>query len=191
MILRFLSIPRRDQHVRAQAGRHVGAYGGEPIDRRRDRVSLGAFGVVAIVALAVAAAARLVAQTPVPAATAKAGIVRRLADVKFASDDDVKCLNGVVENGDPATGPSTFILKATPGCVVAPHYHTAEEQLIVVRGDVLTGMHGMKETLLEPGGFAMMPGKQTHWFTCMSKEGCLMFVTFDRTYDIVWVKDEK
>jgi hypothetical protein len=25
----------------------------------------------------------------------------------------------------------------------------------------------------------------------MSKEGCLMFVTFDRTYDIVWVQDEK
>jgi quercetin dioxygenase-like cupin family protein len=148
------------------------------------------FATLTILSVTIVARARLATQTPAPAAT-KHGIVRRMADVKFAPDDDVKCLNGVVENGDPATGPSTFVLKATFGCIVAPHYHTAEEQLIVVRGDVLTGMHGMKETLLEPGGFAMMPGKETHWFTCMSKEGCLMFVTFDRTYDIVWVKDEK
>jgi len=171
--------------------RLVGTHRGQFVSGTRRKISLHVFGVVAILALAIAGVARLAAQTPAPTATSKQGIVRRLADVKFASDDDVKCLNGVVENGDPATGPSTFILKATSGCVVAPHYHTAEEQLIVVRGDVLTGMHGMKETLLEPGGFAMMPGKQTHWFTCMSKEGCLMFVTFDRTYDIVWVKDEK
>jgi quercetin dioxygenase-like cupin family protein len=123
----------------------------------------------------------------------KAGIVKPLADVKFDPDDDVKCLYGVVENGNPDTGPTTFLLKATPGCVVAPHLHTAEEQLIVVKGDVSTGMHGMKDTVLGAGGFAMMPGKMTHWFTCTaeSKDGCLMFVTFDQKYDIVWVKDEK
>src|SRR5262249_32840757 len=73
-------------------------------------------------------------QAPAPVTTEAQGVVRRFSEVKFAPDDDVKCLNGVVEKGDPATGPSTFILKAAPGCVVAPHYHTAEEQLMVVRG---------------------------------------------------------
>jgi quercetin dioxygenase-like cupin family protein len=121
----------------------------------------------------------------------KQGVVRPLSEVKFAQDDDVKCLAGVLENGDPATGPSTFLLKAPPNCVVAPHYHTAEEQLIVVRGDVSTGMEGMPETVLSAGGFAMMPSKQTHWFTCKAKDGCLMFVTFDRTFDIVWIKQGK
>jgi quercetin dioxygenase-like cupin family protein len=121
------------------------------------------------------------------------GVVRPLSAVKFAADDDVKCLAGVLENGDPASGPSTFILKAPAGCVVAPHYHTAEEQLIVVRGEVSTGMEGMAETVLGAAGFAMMPGKAVHWFTCTaaSKDGCVMFVTFDRTYDIVWVKEKK
>ena len=121
------------------------------------------------------------------------GVVRPLSAIKFAADDDVKCLAGVLENGDPASGPSTFILKAPAGCVVAPHYHTAEEQLIVVRGEVSTGMEGMAETVLGAGGFAMMPGKAVHWFTCTaaSKDGCVMFVTFDRTYDIVWVKEKK
>lgn len=125
------------------------------------------------------------------AQSSKHGTVRPLAAAKFAPDDDVKCLADVLENGDPATGASTFLLKAAADCVVPAHYHTAEEQLMVVRGDVLTGMQGMSPQVLGAGGFATMPSKQVHWFTCNSKEGCLMFVTFDRTYDIVWVKQDK
>ena len=121
----------------------------------------------------------------------KSGIVRQLADVKFPQDDKPACLQFALENGDLKTGPSTAIMKAAPNCVVPPHYHTAEEQLIIVRGEVSTGMEGMPDTVLRPGGFAMMPSKQVHWFTCTAKEECLMFVTFDRTYDIVWVKQNK
>ena len=116
------------------------------------------------------------------------GVVRPLADVKFAPDDDVKCLDSTLESGDPDKGPSTFILRAVPDCKVPLHYHTAEEQLIVVRGDVETGMEGVTPRVLQAGGFAMMPSKEKHWFTCQSKDGCLMFVAFDRAYDIFWVK---
>jgi hypothetical protein len=49
----------------------------------------------------------------------------------------------------------------------------------------------MSEHTLAPGGFAMMPGKAMHWFTCQSKSPCLMFITFDRTYDITWAKPQK
>jgi quercetin dioxygenase-like cupin family protein len=146
------------------------------------RQFLRAMPFVAVLVVAVIVGS---AQSPKP------GVVRPLSEIKFAPDDDVKCLAGVLENGDPVSGASTFLLKATPSCVVTPHYHTAEEQLIVVRGDVATGMEGMPEMVLGPGGFAMMPSKQSHWFTCKSKEACLMFATFDRTYDIVWVKQGK
>jgi hypothetical protein len=63
--------------------------------------------------------------------------------------------------------------------------------LKVARENVLTGMDGMAEAALGPGGFAMMPSKAMHWFTCKSKDTCLMFVTFDRKYDIVWAKPQK
>jgi quercetin dioxygenase-like cupin family protein len=116
------------------------------------------------------------------------GVVQALAGAKFVPDDDVNCLSSVLENGDPATGGSTILLKAAPDCVVPPHFHTAEEQLLVVRGQVSTGMEGMPTTVLGAGGFAMMPGKKPHWFTCASKTECLMFVTFDQKYDITWVK---
>ena len=121
----------------------------------------------------------------------KTGFTRPLADVKFPQEDKPGCLQIALENGDLRTGPSTAIMKTTPNCVVPAHYHTAEEQLLIVRGEVSTGMEGMRDTLLGPGGFAMMAGKQVHWFSCTGREECLMFVTFDRAYDIVWVKQNK
>ena len=111
--------------------------------------------------------------------------------MKFPKDDKPDCLQFAMENGDLKTGPSTALRKAAPNCVVPPRYHTAEEQLIIDRGEVSTGMEGMPDTILGPGGFAMMASKQAHWFTCTAKEECLMFVTFDRAYDIVWVKEKK
>jgi quercetin dioxygenase-like cupin family protein len=119
------------------------------------------------------------------------GVVTPLASAKLESDGQPGCLKGMLENGDPNTGPSTFLLEAAPGCEVPAHYHTAEEQLMVIRGDVLTGMDGMSDQTLGAGGFAMMPGKAMHWFSCQSKSACLMFVTFDGKYDIVWAKPQK
>jgi quercetin dioxygenase-like cupin family protein len=123
--------------------------------------------------------------------TAAHGVVTPLASASLVFDGEPACLKVARENGDPDVGASTFLLEAPSGCVVPAHYHTAEEQLMVVRGDVLTGMDGMPETTMGPGGFAMMPSKAMHWFTCKSKDTCLMFVTFDRKYDIVWAKPAK
>jgi len=125
-----------------------------------------------------------------PNAGAKSGIVRQLSEVRFPAGEGPDCLQFFLENGDMKTGPSTAIMKAKPNCVVPPHYHSAEEQLIIVKGNVSTGMEGMQDSVLGPGGFAMMPSKQPHWFTCSGKEECLMFVTFDRAYDIVWLKQK-
>lgn len=117
----------------------------------------------------------------------KPGAVMPLSQVKFEGDA-AKCLSSATENGNPDTGPSTLILKAPPGCKVAWHYHTAEEQLIVAQGSVQAEMDGMSAATLESGGFAMMPSKVKHRFSCESKNECIMFVTFDRKYDIVWLK---
>jgi quercetin dioxygenase-like cupin family protein len=125
----------------------------------------------------------------VAAASAQSGLVTPLANVKWEGDES-KCLSSATENGNPDTGPSTLILKAAPKCDVPWHYHTAEEQLIVTQGTVHAEMDGMPAASLDPGGFAMMPSKVKHRFSCQSKTECVMFVTFDRKYDIVWAKDE-
>jgi len=116
------------------------------------------------------------------------GTLKPLASVPFVPDRDVACLAAALETGNPATGPSTIILKAPAGCVVPWHSHTAQEQLIMVSGEVLAEMTDHPPTLLGPGGFAVMPGGMAHQFTCQGKEACVMFVTFDRAYDIKWGK---
>jgi quercetin dioxygenase-like cupin family protein len=148
-------------------------------------------GLAALVVLLATMGSTLHGRGPGRGQAAPHGVVIPLASANLVADGKPDCLKVARENGDPDTGASTFLLKASPGCVVPPHYHTAEEQLIVVQGDVLTGMDGMAEATLGPGGFAMMPSKAMHWFTCQSKGTCLMFVTFDRTYDIVWAQPGK
>jgi quercetin dioxygenase-like cupin family protein len=97
-------------------------------------------------------------------------------------------LSSAIETGDATIGPSTWILKAPSGCVVPWHSHTAEEHLIVVSGNVLAEMTDHPPTRLGPGGFAMMGGRMPHQFSCQGRSACLMFVTFDRAYDIFWGK---
>ena len=116
------------------------------------------------------------------------GTIKPLLSAKFSPDNDVKCLLSGIEAGDPTTGRSTLILKASAGCVVPWHFHTAEEQLIVISGAVLAEMTDHQPTRLGPGGFAIMGGHMAHQFTCQSKFACLMIVTFDRAYDIYWGK---
>ena len=119
---------------------------------------------------------------------AATGVIRPLSSVKFSVDNDVKCLLSAVETGDPTTSRSTLILKASSGCVVPWHYHTAEEQLIVISGTVLAEMADQQPTRLGPGGFAVMGGRMPHQFTCQSQVACLMIIAFDRPYDIYWGK---
>ena len=154
------------------------------VSGRTTRIVLGLAPLV-ILLVAVGAASRGQGQT------SPHGIVTPLAGANLVFDGEPACLKVARENGNPDKGASTFLLEAPSGCVVPAHYHTAEEQLMVVRGDVLTGMDGMPEQTLGPGGFAMMPSKAMHWFSCKSKDTCLMFVTFDRKYDIVWAKPQK
>ncbi len=59
---------------------------------------------------------------------------------------------------------------------------------MVVAGVVMSEMTGHLPTLLGPGGFAVMPGRMAHQFTCQGTEACVMFVTFDGAYDIKWGK---
>jgi len=116
------------------------------------------------------------------------GVTLPYSAVQFKSDEDVKCLKYAVESGDPEKGPSTHILSFPQGCTFPWHYHTAEEQMLVIEGKVSVEMNSSAGAVLGPGGFAMMPSKESHQFSCKSSRGCRAFVHFDRAYDIQWGK---
>jgi quercetin dioxygenase-like cupin family protein len=113
-------------------------------------------------------------------------IIHPLANANFASDGDPACLSNAVEVGDPGTGPSTVLLKEEPGCVVRWHFHTAEEQMMVIQGELKAEMATMPATTLGPAGFVLIPGKEKHQFTCVSKSECLAFVTIAGRFDSQW-----
>jgi quercetin dioxygenase-like cupin family protein len=116
------------------------------------------------------------------------GVIRDIAQVKLQQDSDVKCLSYALETGNPETGPSTHILELPKGCRFPWHYHTAQEQMLIVDGTVLVEMASDKPASLGPAGFAMMPSREPHQFTCVSARKCKVFATFSAAYDIFWVK---
>lgn len=95
---------------------------------RSNRSARATYSFSLLACLCLLLAVTLSAQAP--ESGGKTGIVRQLADVKFPPGDGPDCLQFFLENGDMKIGPSTAVMKAAPKCVVPPHYHTAEEQLL-------------------------------------------------------------
>jgi quercetin dioxygenase-like cupin family protein len=100
------------------------------------------------------------------------------------------CIKGSVKNGDPTKGSAVILAKSTAGCVVPWHWHTATEQLMVVSGSGQVEMKDGKPVMLHASGFANLPGKSPHQFTCTA--ACTFFIATDAAFDIHYVdKDGK
>jgi quercetin dioxygenase-like cupin family protein len=118
------------------------------------------------------------------------GVARKMSENKFAPLPGLPaCATLAVESGDPSKGASVILLKGPAGCVIPWHWHTPAEQIMMVSGSAKVQMRdtGLSSTL-GPGGYAMMPSKHVHQFTCSS--ACAAFVSSDAAFDIHYV-DQK
>jgi quercetin dioxygenase-like cupin family protein len=115
------------------------------------------------------------------------GIVRTMAENKFEPHPALpSCVNIAVQNGDPSKGASVILMKVATGCVIPWHWHTPVEQVMIVSGSAKVEMKDSgKSAVLGPGGFAMMPSKHVHQFTCVS--ACTVFVNSSAAFDIHFV----
>lgn len=114
------------------------------------------------------------------------GTLRTFNENKFVQFPGLPaCMLGAVESGDPAKGPSVIVFKANSGCIIPWHWHTPTEHVMIVGGKVKMEMKGGKAVTLEKGGYAGMPGKHVHQFTCQS--ACTGFVYSDAPFDIHYV----
>src|SRR5947208_12311145 len=75
------------------------------------------------------------------------------------------CLTAAVQQGDPGKGDSVLLIKGTPGCKAPWHWHTPNEQVMMVSGRGQVEMKGQPAVVLRAGGFAAAPGKHPHQFT--------------------------
>ena len=110
-------------------------------------------------------------------------IIHPLQNANFVSASDPACLSTAVEAGNPATGPSAVLVKMEKGCMDPWHFHTAAEELIVIKGELKVEMASMTPAILGPGGYAQIPSNEKHQFVCSAKSECLTFIRIDRAYD--------
>jgi quercetin dioxygenase-like cupin family protein len=73
----------------------------------------------------------------------------------------------VLQYGDPKVGPYIILLKFPKGLVNPPHWHTADEAVTILSGNMITGQGekiddatGMSVT---GGGYFIIPGGTAHW----------------------------
>src|SRR5437762_4512934 len=111
------------------------------------------------------------------------GVLRKLSENKLAPMAGLpSCVSMAVESGDPTKGSSVIVFKGTAGCTIPWHWHTPTEHVMIVSGSAKVEMKGGSSATLGPGGYAMMPGKHVHQFTCIS--ACSAFVSSDAAFDI-------
>jgi len=125
-----------------------------------------------------------------PAADTQA-VTANAAGMKFVNFPGLPaCATGAVESGDPMHGASVILLKATAGCKIPWHWHTPNEQVMIASGAGKVEMKDAKPALLRAGGYALMPSRHVHQFSCVGP--CMAFVSSDGIFDIHYVdKDGK
>ena len=96
------------------------------------------------------------------------------------------CLTLAVERGDPSKEASILLVKATTGCKAPWHFHSPNEQLMMVSGTGRVEMKGKAPVNLHAGGFAYAPVKHVHQFTCLGAP-CSFFLHSDAPFDIHYV----
>jgi quercetin dioxygenase-like cupin family protein len=106
--------------------------------------------------------------------------------LKFAPIPDLPpCVSGAILRGDPRTGPAWVLLKFASGCRVPWHWHTANEDLVVISGRGLLTMKDVPSLQFTPGAYASLPSHHMHTASC--SRACLLFSSADGAYDIHYV----
>ncbi len=95
------------------------------------------------------------------------------------------CATLSVQRGDPTKGAAVILAKATTGCLIPWHWHTAAEGLMFVSGKAKIEMKGATAAAAGPGDYVNLPGKHEHQFTCVA--ACTFFIVTDGAFDIHYV----
>lgn len=93
----------------------------------------------------------------------------------------------VVIREDAKTGALDLLVRYPAGHVFAPHWHSANERIVMVEGRlVLRGEAG--EKAVEAGGFAFLPAKDVQRMSCEGKGRCTFYISWDGPLDFHRVK---
>jgi anti-sigma factor ChrR (cupin superfamily) len=124
--------------------------------------------------------------SPVQAAEkgSKGALLVPASEVKW---NDVPNMTGVqmaAVDGDPAKGPSHFLLKFVGGFAAPLHHHSANHFVTVVSGTVTLGV-GANEQKLPAGSVFSFSDKAKHTTSCAAGADCVLSVDSRGKWDVV------
>ncbi|HXZ13775.1 MAG TPA: DUF4437 domain-containing protein [Candidatus Sulfotelmatobacter sp.] len=136
-----------------------------------------------LVLIASAASLRSPGRTPQMAAASNGLIVANLNSAKWEPEGGG---SGGAESAtlreDPITGGVEVYARYPAGTVFPPHWHSANERMVLLEGRISI-RDGAAEKFLDPGGYAFMPAKQIQNISCISKTNCTFYVYWDGKLD--------
>jgi quercetin dioxygenase-like cupin family protein len=94
------------------------------------------------------------------------------------SPKDAPGTESVVLREDGATGGLELLVRYPAGHVFPPHWHAANERIILLEGR-LSVRDGETERFLDRGGFAYLPAREVQRLSCVSAGGCMFYVGWD------------
>lgn len=92
------------------------------------------------------------------------------------------CEIGVLQ-GDPKNKNTDIFFRVPGKYDIPPHSHTSAEHMILVSGRMEVKYKDEKPITLKQGSFAYGPAEHPHQAKCISKENCVLFISFDDPVD--------
>ncbi|MEO8592684.1 MAG: cupin domain-containing protein [Candidatus Solibacter sp.] len=107
-----------------------------------------------------------------------------LSTAKWTHDKgDPPGSESVLLREDAQTGGMELLVRFPAGHVIAPHWHSANERLMVAEGKVSVRLGAGSETQLEAGGYAFLPAKEVQRIACVSQTRCTFYLAWDGKLD--------
>jgi len=119
--------------------------------------------------------------------TAEEAAVRKLSELRFHQGHDLTCLAGAHETGDSKQGASVSLVKFDPGCIIPWHWHTPNENVMVVDGALLQEWKDHPSSVAKRGDFIHIPSHQVNQATCVSDAPCMILLYSDGLFDMHYV----
>jgi len=91
-------------------------------------------------------------------------------------------VENVALHEDPTTGMLDVFARYPAGYTIPQHYHSSNERIVVIEGQLQAEINGVKKTL-DPGGFAFLPAREVQRLACTSKTRCVLYMSWDGSFD--------
>ena len=115
----------------------------------------------------------------------QAGVTKPADDKLLVTPGLPECMKGTVMKGDPAHGAYVIYAKASAGCEVPSHWHSADGELIWISGTGRFKMKDIGDHTVRPGMFVRVPSKHVHSERCTT--ACSFFAVGDQAFGIHYI----